>query len=67
MCDGEVFVWRASLGILRLQEKRFLKLDFEGLVRELRHLPPDIGENHLFDAIQGIEVTQAQFEAIKVK
>nr|XP_037282697.1 TBC1 domain family member 12-like [Rhipicephalus microplus] len=55
--DGEEFLFRSALGILRLYEEVLLRLDFINLAQFLTKLPEDMSSDVLFDAIGAIRMT----------
>lgn len=55
--DGEEFLFRSALGILRLYEEVLLGLDFINLAQFLTKLPEDLSSDVLFDAISAIRMT----------
>ncbi|KAK3587488.1 hypothetical protein CHS0354_003630 [Potamilus streckersoni] len=55
--DGEEFLFRTALGILKLYEKVLMSLDFIHLAQFLTRLPEDIQQDHLFKAIEHIQMT----------
>ncbi|XP_037576476.2 TBC1 domain family member 12-like [Dermacentor silvarum] len=55
--DGEEFLFRSALGILRLYEDVLLRLDFINLAQFLTKLPEDMSSDVLFDAIAAIRMT----------
>lgn len=55
--DGEEFLFRSALGILRLYQEVLLRLDFINLAQFLTKLPEDMGSDVLFEAISAIRMT----------
>ncbi|KAL3863850.1 hypothetical protein ACJMK2_005578 [Sinanodonta woodiana] len=55
--DGEEFLFRTALGILKLYEKVLMSLDFIHLAQFLTRLPEDIQQDGLFKAIEHIQMT----------
>lgn len=55
--DGEEFLFRSALGIMRLYEQVLLQLDFINLAQFLTRLPEDINSDVLFDSISAIRMT----------
>ena len=58
LVEGEAFLHRAALGIIRRYERQFLATDFEGIVELLRRNPKDISEDELMESIMSITVPQ---------
>ena len=58
LVEGEAFLHRAALGIIRRYERQFLETDFEGIVELLRRNPKDISEDELMESIMSITVPQ---------
>ncbi|XP_064468522.1 TBC1 domain family member 12-like [Ornithodoros turicata] len=54
--DGEEFLFRSALGILRLYEEVLLGMDFIHLAQFLTKLPEDLGSEVLFEAIAAIHM-----------
>ncbi|VDK53225.1 unnamed protein product [Anisakis simplex] len=50
--DGEEFLFKTALGILRLYERQLLEMDFEGVVQFLTHLPETMSSAELFRNIE---------------
>lgn len=55
--DGEEFLFRTALGILRMYEDILLNLDFIHLAQFLTRLPDHINSEQLFNAIKVIKMT----------
>ncbi|CAN8023570.1 unnamed protein product [Ixodes persulcatus] len=55
--DGEEFLFRSALGIMRLYEQVLLQLDFINLAQFLTKLPEDMNSDVLFDSIGAIRMT----------
>lgn len=55
--DGEEFLFRSALGILRLYEDVLLGMDFIHLAQFLTRLPEDLGAEVLFNAIGAIHMS----------
>lgn len=62
--DGDVAIFRAALGILRLFMTKLLKMDFEELSYFLSHLPGDsVGADDLLQSIRSVRcVTKRRFK-----
>lgn len=54
--DGEEFLFRTGLGILRLYEDILLKMDFIHIAQFLTKLPEDITSEKLFSCIAAIQM-----------
>jgi hypothetical protein len=54
--EGEVFLFRVALAVLKLYESELLECNLEAIVPLLRKLPEDVKEQALFDALQQITV-----------
>uniref|UniRef100_A0A9J2P5X1 Rab-GAP TBC domain-containing protein n=1 Tax=Ascaris lumbricoides TaxID=6252 RepID=A0A9J2P5X1_ASCLU len=50
--DGEEFLFKTALGILRLYERQLLEMDFEEVVQFLTHLPETMTSTELFRNIE---------------
>ncbi|KHN75498.1 TBC1 domain family member 14 [Toxocara canis] len=50
--DGEEFLFKTALGILRLYERQLLEMDFEEVVQFLTHLPESMTGAELFRNIE---------------
>ena len=57
--DGEEFLFRTALGILRMYEDILLRLDFIHLAQFLTRLPDIISCDEMFDCISQIRMTTA--------
>ncbi|XP_022255400.1 TBC1 domain family member 14-like isoform X2 [Limulus polyphemus] len=55
--DGEEFLFRTALGILKMYEDILLKMDFIHLAEFLTKLPDTINPEHLFNSISGIRMS----------
>ncbi|ESO86591.1 hypothetical protein LOTGIDRAFT_167116 [Lottia gigantea] len=55
--DGEEFIFRTALGILRAYEKTLLSLDFIHIAQFLTKLPEDVTADFLFHNIEPIKMT----------
>jgi Rab-GTPase-TBC domain len=62
--DGDVAIFRAALGILKLLMPRLLSMNFEGIAYLLSHVPgEEIGGDALLRAIRGVQaVTKRSFK-----
>lgn len=61
--DGDVAIFRAALGILKLLMPRLLTMNFEEIAYQLSHLPADIEADALMHAIRGVRtVTRSKFK-----
>lgn len=54
--DGEEFLFRTALGILRLYEEILLQMDFIHIAQFLTKLPEDITSEKLFSCIAAIQM-----------
>eukprot|EP01100_Stratorugosa_tubuloviscum_P004226 TRINITY_DN204_c3_g1_i1.p1 TRINITY_DN204_c3_g1~~TRINITY_DN204_c3_g1_i1.p1 ORF type:complete len:206 (+),score=57.87 TRINITY_DN204_c3_g1_i1:591-1208(+) len=61
--EGDCFIWRICLGILSVLSGQLLQSSFEGCLQLLTHLPR-LDCRLLLNAIQEIELTQAQVDNI---
>lgn len=57
LVEGQAFLFRAALGVLKLYELALLQSTFEQSLHFLNHIPKTIDERLLFQAIQGISIT----------
>uniref|UniRef100_A0A7S2VVC8 Rab-GAP TBC domain-containing protein n=1 Tax=Norrisiella sphaerica TaxID=552664 RepID=A0A7S2VVC8_9EUKA len=64
---GQVFLFRTALGMLRLFEPNFLKLNFEDCLSILNRPPDDIDEAGLFENINRIQLTSKRFDRMVAK
>lgn len=55
--DGEEFLFRTALGILRMYEDILINMDFIHLAQFLTRLPEDIDADRLFSSISAIRMT----------
>lgn len=57
VCDGDVAIFRAALGILKLLQSRLLQMNFEEIAYLLSHLPVDeINDDELMRTIRSVRV-----------
>eukprot|EP00171_Calliarthron_tuberculosum_P020140 IDg20140t1 len=55
--DGDVAIFRAALGILKLLQSRLLQMNFEEIAYLLSHLPvDDINDDELMRTIRSVRV-----------
>jgi len=54
--QGELYLFRTALGILRMFESTLMSLTFEECLQFLRELPADLKENKFFDSIESISI-----------
>jgi alpha-tubulin suppressor-like RCC1 family protein len=54
--EGEVFLYRTALSILKLSEATLLAADFESLLPLFRHIARELDEDKLFTTISSIKV-----------
>lgn len=59
--DGEEFLFRAALGILKFYQDELLEMDFIHLGQFLSKLPDDIPAGSLFQAISSINLVEQKF------
>jgi len=66
LLNGESFMIRAALGVLKWLSAQLVDMPFEDLMVTLTHLhnQVDIEEEELFDAIASIKVTEEEFAAV---
>eukprot|EP00168_Porphyra_purpurea_P015327 TRINITY_DN4672_c0_g1_i1.p1 TRINITY_DN4672_c0_g1~~TRINITY_DN4672_c0_g1_i1.p1 ORF type:complete len:898 (-),score=221.47 TRINITY_DN4672_c0_g1_i1:166-2859(-) len=66
MLDGDVVIFRAALGILKLLAPRLLSLPFEGCAYLLSHLPADeIDPDVLMDSVRSVTIcTRTHFAEV---
>uniref|UniRef100_A0A158R5Q7 Rab-GAP TBC domain-containing protein n=1 Tax=Syphacia muris TaxID=451379 RepID=A0A158R5Q7_9BILA len=57
--DGEEFLFKTALGILRLYERQLLTMDFDEVVQFLTHLPDTLNAAELFHNIEPFMRTYA--------
>jgi hypothetical protein len=63
MLDGDVAVFRAALGILKVLMPRLMTMGFEDIAYLLSHLPQDMEADVLLHAIRGVRtVTRQRFK-----
>jgi hypothetical protein len=61
--DGDVAIFRAALGILKLLAPRLLTMSFEDMAYLLSHIPPDLEADALLAAVRGVRtVTRQRFK-----
>ncbi len=65
--EGDAFLYRATLGILKYFEPRLIKCPFEDIMSFLSRLNQvsDIDENLLFDCIDEIQISKQKLEKVK--
>eukprot|EP01134_Creolimax_fragrantissima_P007553 CFRG7553T1 len=54
---GDVVMWRTSVAIFKLYEKKITELDFEGTAYFVTHIPCDMSVEKLMKNIRGLEST----------
>jgi hypothetical protein len=55
--EGEVLIYRAALGILKLYQAEFLKADFEAAVRLMKAIDlKNFDDNRVMDSIFSIRI-----------
>mmetsp|Transcript_17980 Transcript_17980/g.26949 ORF Transcript_17980/g.26949 Transcript_17980/m.26949 type:complete len:491 (+) Transcript_17980:102-1574(+) len=64
---GQVFLFRTALGMLRMYESKFLKMNFEDCLSILNRPPEKINEKILFDNIYKIQLTSKRFDKMVAK
>lgn len=65
--DGEEFLFRTGLGILRLYEDILLQMDFIHIAQFLTKLPEDITSEKLFSCIAAIQMQNSTKKWTQVK
>ncbi|PAA58994.1 hypothetical protein BOX15_Mlig007474g1, partial [Macrostomum lignano] len=54
--DGDAFLYRASLGILRLYESQLLTMDYSQMMELLKNPLPDLDIESLFDNVKAVSM-----------
>eukprot|EP01113_Clastostelium_recurvatum_P041754 TRINITY_DN6686_c0_g1_i2.p1 TRINITY_DN6686_c0_g1~~TRINITY_DN6686_c0_g1_i2.p1 ORF type:complete len:297 (+),score=73.68 TRINITY_DN6686_c0_g1_i2:541-1431(+) len=62
--EGELFIFQTALGVLKMFSSRIEASDFDETMTLLTHLPPDVDEGELFDAIMSVTVTPKVFQKL---
>lgn len=63
MLDGDVAIFRAALGILKLLQPQLLTMGFEGIAYLLSHVPQGIDAEELLRSVRSVRtVTRARFK-----
>ena len=62
--QGEMFLFRAALGILNYHKKLLRRTSFEQCVLSLRQLPTTLDEETLFSAIFSLQIPKSISEAM---
>jgi hypothetical protein len=65
--EGDLFLYRSTLGILKYFEQRLLKSQFEDIMSFLSRLNQvsDMDENQLFDCIDEILISKTKLERVR--
>jgi len=56
--EGESYLYRSALGILKFCMPQLLQADFDDIVYILHHLPKDIDEQKLFEVMESFKIPQ---------
>lgn len=64
MVDGDLSLFRVAIGLMRLYRDEILRMDMEGLLRFLTHIPDDVQEDRLFDCILSTDIPQNHFRSL---
>jgi hypothetical protein len=64
LLDGEVFGFRVALGLLRMYGSRLARVDIEGILGFLSHLPQDLCGDKLFENIDAFKISQQRFQEL---
>eukprot|EP00698_Gefionella_okellyi_P001339 TRINITY_DN11287_c0_g1_i1.p1 TRINITY_DN11287_c0_g1~~TRINITY_DN11287_c0_g1_i1.p1 ORF type:complete len:803 (+),score=100.74 TRINITY_DN11287_c0_g1_i1:39-2411(+) len=67
MLDDAVFLFRTALGLLKLYQQKLVASPFDEILKFVSHLPADINEDALFQAIESIDLSRAKFDALVAK
>ncbi len=59
--EGEVFLMRTGLGLLKYLQDKLIGVGFDAAVSLLTHLPSDIDEDQLFECISWIEISTDKY------
>mmetsp|Transcript_45728 Transcript_45728/g.74593 ORF Transcript_45728/g.74593 Transcript_45728/m.74593 type:complete len:372 (-) Transcript_45728:380-1495(-) len=62
--EGETFMYRASLGILRFLNPKLKQGEFEECLKLLTRLPQDMDDSALFESIFAVSVQRARVEQL---
>jgi hypothetical protein len=65
--DGEPFLFRAIVGLLKHIQRDIVANDFELNMKLLTHIPQDIDAEELLKDIASIPLTPAEYKALRVK
>jgi len=65
LLEGEVFIIRAALGILRFYAANLAKMPLEGIMSLLVHVPEDINADDLINAIAEIKLTNKRYMRVR--
>ncbi len=60
LLHGDIFIWRTSLGILKMLSPRLMKMEFEDIVKTLGALKT-IDEHALFECIKSVQINKQRF------
>ncbi len=63
--EGEVFLFRAIVGVLKFLAPEIAKNDFEENMKLLTHLPQDLDVEELLKTIASVLLTSAEYEATR--
>ena len=67
LVEGEVYIIRAALGILKMFAAKLGSQKLEEIMAFLMHLPEDINIDELLSNITQIKVTDARYEKVRAK
>lgn len=65
LLEGEVFIIRAALGILRFYATNLAKMSLEGIMSLLVHVPDDINADELINAIAQIKLSNKRYMRVR--
>ena len=65
--EGESFIFRSLLGIMRLLSARIVSQAFDDNMLLLTHLPADIDGDALFRCIKEVPLSAKQYEALRLR
>jgi len=62
--EGEIFMFQTALGVLKLLNSKLEASNFDDAMTLLTHLPNDIDENDLFEAISSVFINPRTFQKL---
>lgn len=65
--EGEIFLIRTALGVLRMFAPRLCLLSLEEIMQFLKHLPDDLNIEILLDNIKQIHISTKKYESLRNK